>query len=116
MATVSIDGDTLDISVEGLDKLWTLKSRLSIPLAHVRGATADPGIVGEPKGWRGPGTHLPSVIVAGNKEPGTASGVGSPAVVPGFGLPFCGWLPQRRAPKWPTAQWPATHTVDTSLP
>jgi hypothetical protein len=65
MATVSIDGDTLDISVEGLDTLWTLKCHLSIPLAHVRGATADAGIVGEPKGWRGPGTHLPGVLVAG---------------------------------------------------
>ncbi len=31
----------------------------------VRGATADPGIARHPKRWRGPGTHLPRVIVAG---------------------------------------------------
>lgn len=65
MATISINGRELTIDVEGLDKLWTLKSRLTIPLAHVRGATADPSITTEPKGWRGPGTHLPGVIVAG---------------------------------------------------
>ncbi|MFJ9622555.1 hypothetical protein [Streptomyces sp. NPDC101181] len=51
--------------MEGLDKFWALKSRLTIPLAHVRGATMDPGILGEPKGIRAPGTHVPGVITAG---------------------------------------------------
>jgi hypothetical protein len=65
MATISIDGSDLTVDVHGLDKLWALKSRLTIPLAHIRGATVDPGIVGKSKGWRGPGTHVPGVIVAG---------------------------------------------------
>lgn len=65
MAKISIDGSDLTIAVEGLDRLWTFKSRLTIPMAHVRGATADPTIAGDPKGWRGPGTHLPGVVVAG---------------------------------------------------
>jgi hypothetical protein len=65
MAQVSIDGDTLIVEIEGLDKLWALKSRLAIPLANVRGATADPGIVKEPKGVRAPGAHVPRVITAG---------------------------------------------------
>jgi hypothetical protein len=65
MAQVSIDGSDLIIDVQGLDKIWSLKSRLVIPLAHVRGATADPSITSERKGWRGPGTELPGVIVAG---------------------------------------------------
>jgi hypothetical protein len=66
MARVSIAGDELIVDVEGLDKLWALKSRLTVPLANVRGATADPGIVREPKGLRVPGTHVPGVIVAGS--------------------------------------------------
>ena len=66
MARVSIAGDDLIVDVEGLDKLWALTSRLTIPLANVRGATADPGIVREPKGVRAPGTHVPGVIVAGS--------------------------------------------------
>ncbi|WP_405020225.1 hypothetical protein OHV05_28485 [Kitasatospora sp. NBC_00070] len=65
MARVSVTGDTLTVEVEGLDRLWAVKSRIEIPLSNVRGATADPGIVREPKGVRAPGTHLPGVIVAG---------------------------------------------------
>jgi len=65
MATISIDRNHLTVEVHGADKLWALKSRLTIPLKHVRGATADPGMAREPKGFRGPVTHLPGVIVAG---------------------------------------------------
>ncbi|MGR6916701.1 hypothetical protein ACU635_20880 [[Actinomadura] parvosata] len=65
MAQISIDGENLVVEIEGLDKLWALKSRLVIPLANVRGATADPGIVKEPKGLRAPGAHVPGVITAG---------------------------------------------------
>src|SRR4051812_50149807 len=65
MALVTIDGDDLVVVIEGLDKLWALKSSLTIPLANVRGATADPGIAADPKGIRAPGAHLPGVITAG---------------------------------------------------
>ncbi|MBW4718046.1 hypothetical protein [Saccharothrix obliqua] len=65
MARIDIDGGDLVVTIEGMDKLWALKSRLSIPLTNVRGATIDPGAVKEPKGIRAPGAHLPGVIVAG---------------------------------------------------
>ncbi|WP_457034388.1 hypothetical protein [Kitasatospora sp. P5_F3] len=65
MANVRIDGDTLIVEIQGLDKLWALKSRLIIPLANVRGATADPGISRQAKGFRAPGTHFPGLITAG---------------------------------------------------
>lgn len=65
MAAVSIEGGDLTVEVRGTDRLWALTSRLTIPLQHVRGATVDPGITAEPKGWRGLGTHVPGVIVAG---------------------------------------------------
>ncbi|ARF81547.1 hypothetical protein ACIG0C_24300 [Kitasatospora aureofaciens] len=64
MAHVSVDGGNLIVEIEGLDKLWALKSRLTIPLAHVRGATEDPGIAKEPKGLRAPGTRVPGVVTA----------------------------------------------------
>lgn len=66
MARVHIDGDNLVVSIEGLDKIWAMKSRLTIPLRCVRGATADPGMVREPKGLRTPGTHVPGLITAGS--------------------------------------------------
>jgi hypothetical protein len=65
MATVTVEGTDLVISVKGMDRLWALKSQLTIPIAHVRGITADPGIVHEPKGRRWPGAHIPRVVVAG---------------------------------------------------
>ncbi|MFJ8795710.1 hypothetical protein [Streptomyces sp. NPDC102462] len=65
MALIRIDGDNLVVVIEGLDKLWSFKSSLTIPLANVRGATADPGIAADPKGIRAPGSHVPGVITAG---------------------------------------------------
>ncbi|WP_102144781.1 hypothetical protein [Mycobacterium hubeiense] len=66
MAEVTVDGDRLVVRIQGLNKLWALKSRMRIPLSHVRGATADPGIAKERKGIRAPGIHLPRVITAGS--------------------------------------------------
>ena len=65
MSKIHVEGDELIVEIEGLDKLWALKSRLVIPLANVRGATADPGILKESKGLRTPGAHVPGVITAG---------------------------------------------------
>ena len=52
--------------VEGWDKLWALKSRLEIPLAHIKGAKYDENAA---KGWwhgvRLGGADLPGVITAG---------------------------------------------------
>lgn len=65
MARISLDGSDLVVDVEGMDKLWALRSRLTIPLAHVRGATADPGIVSDGQGVKLGGARIPGVIVAG---------------------------------------------------
>jgi hypothetical protein len=65
MATVTIEDGHLVVEVQGLDKLWAFKSHLNIPLANVRGATHDPGIARDHRGWRGPGTYVPGVISAG---------------------------------------------------
>lgn len=65
MAHLHVDGDALVVGIEGLDKLWALKSRLTIPQANIRGATADLGMIKSPKGIRAPGTHIPGVITAG---------------------------------------------------
>ncbi|MBL7257677.1 hypothetical protein [Paractinoplanes lichenicola] len=66
MADVRIDGADLIVELSGLDKLWALKSSLTIPLANVRGATLDPGITREFKGVKTAGTHVPGVITAGS--------------------------------------------------
>lgn len=61
MNTVTISGDALIVEPKGLDKLWSFTAKLEIPLAHVRGATIDPGIThGFDKGIRAPGLGLPN--------------------------------------------------------
>ena len=42
--TVTITDTTLSVEPHGLDKMWSYTSRLEFPLAHVRGATHDPGL------------------------------------------------------------------------
>lgn len=60
---VSITGDRLVIEPLGLNRVWSFTRRLVFPLTHVRGATFDPGMRDEPKGWRGPGLGLPGKLV-----------------------------------------------------
>jgi len=59
---VTITGDRLVVEPVGIDKVWSFTRRLEIPLAHVRGATHDPGMRDEPKGWRGPGLRIPGKL------------------------------------------------------
>lgn len=59
---VSIRGGELVVEPLGLDKLWSFTARLRIPLVHVRGATHDPGMRRESKGWRGPGLRVGSKL------------------------------------------------------
>lgn len=42
MARVTVSGSNLVVTIEGIRKLGALKSELTIPLANVRGAVADP--------------------------------------------------------------------------
>lgn len=60
--TVSVTENTLVVEPRGLDKIWSFRQRLEIPLEHVKGATFDPGMKEEPKGWRGPGLRIPGKL------------------------------------------------------
>ncbi|HXE05419.1 MAG TPA: hypothetical protein VN579_05480 [Bryobacteraceae bacterium] len=66
MVDLNVADGKLVIRVEGLDKLWALKSCLEIPLEHVAGVLADPEAA---RGWwhgiKMPGTNIPGVITAG---------------------------------------------------
>jgi hypothetical protein len=66
MARIELSTDTLTVHVTGADRIFALKSELTIPLAHVLGAAKDEE---EAHGWyhgvRAPGTNIPGVITAG---------------------------------------------------
>ncbi len=66
MVDVQIENDLVVFSVEGLDKLWALRSRLEIPLAHITQIEHNPEAVG--RWWHGikvMGTELPGLFAAG---------------------------------------------------
>jgi hypothetical protein len=66
MVDITVNGDRITFEVEGWDKLWALKSRLEIPIAHVKGARVDEEAA---KGWwhgvRLGASDLPGLITAG---------------------------------------------------
>jgi hypothetical protein len=64
MTAVTIDGETIRVSLEGMDKIWALKRELEIPLAHVRAAAVAPAGI-KPWGIRAPGTSIPGRYRAG---------------------------------------------------
>jgi hypothetical protein len=66
MVEIAVDGDKAVFEVEGLDKMWALRSRLEIPLAHIKGVRADPEAArGWYHGWRLLGTNMPGILTAG---------------------------------------------------
>ena len=65
MTEVSIAEKKLIVEMKGWDKLWALKSRLEIPLEHIKAVRVDAEIATHVKGLRTLGTHVPGVITAG---------------------------------------------------
>ena len=66
MVDLSISQNTLTLHVRGADKLWSFKSSLEIPLAHIAGVRLDPAAAHAwYHGIKMPGTNLPGVITAG---------------------------------------------------
>ena len=66
MIAVSIEADKAIFEVQGWDQLWSLRSCLEIPLAHINGAHVEPE---PPMGWfqgvKFGGTDLPNIFRAG---------------------------------------------------
>jgi hypothetical protein len=58
--------DRLALEVKGWHKLWALKSRLEIPLEHIKGVHADPHpAMGWFQGMKLAGTDIPHIFRAG---------------------------------------------------
>jgi hypothetical protein len=60
LTTLKIEKGNLLITVEGFDKIWALKSHLTIPLAHISNASYQPETA---EGWwhgiKLPGSNIP---------------------------------------------------------
>ena len=66
MVTISKEENNFHFNVEGLHKLWALKSQITIPIQIVVRAYQNSGeLSGWWKGIKMPGTHVPGIITAG---------------------------------------------------
>lgn len=66
MIEVRVEGDRVVFEVEGLDKLWSLRSRLDIPLAHITQVDVNADQVGRWwHGWKLWGADVPGLFAAG---------------------------------------------------
>jgi hypothetical protein len=66
MVTVSIEGDHAVFAVEASHKLWAVKSRIEVPLAHIKKVYADPEpAMGWFDGLKVTGADLPHIFRAG---------------------------------------------------
>ena len=66
MVNVSVDGARAIFSVEGMHKLWAMRSQVDIPLAHITGAEVNHDQVGN--WWHGfklIGTDMPGLFAMG---------------------------------------------------
>src|SRR5215471_4899182 len=66
MVNVTVLADRVVFEVEGLDRLWALRSRVEIPVTHITGAEFDPTQVGKWwHGWKVLGADMPGLFAAG---------------------------------------------------
>jgi hypothetical protein len=66
MVSIEIAGENAVFEVIGWDKLWSLRSRLEIPLSHIKQAYVDPApAMGWFDGMKVAGTALPHIFRAG---------------------------------------------------
>jgi hypothetical protein len=66
MIEVSVDDDKAVFEVQGWDRLWSLRSRLEIPLSHINGAHIDPEpAMGWFQGLKLSGSDFPNLFRAG---------------------------------------------------
>lgn len=66
MVTISISDGRIHFDVEGIDRMWALRSQLEFPLSHIRSVRVDPEAA---KGWwhgiRLWGSNIPGILTAG---------------------------------------------------
>ncbi|HKR08308.1 MAG TPA: hypothetical protein VJS39_03885 [Gemmatimonadaceae bacterium] len=66
MVTIGISGKRIRFEVEGIDKMWALRSLLEFPLSHIRGVSVDREAA---RGWwhgiKLWGSNIPGILTAG---------------------------------------------------
>jgi hypothetical protein len=88
MATIRITDTDLVIEMHGMDKFWSLRSQVTIPLVHIRKVEVRPkdAHVSNMKGALRVGSYVPGYVLAGYYYMTAAGGVGPNAAAVFDGL------------------------------
>ena len=66
MVVINVGGGRIRFQVEGIDKMWALRSLLEFPLSHIRTVSVDPAAA---RGWwhgvKLWGSNIPGILTAG---------------------------------------------------
>lgn len=66
MVTIITAADRIRFEVEGIDKMWALRSSLEFPVSHIRGVRVDPeAATGWWHGIKLWGSSIPGILTAG---------------------------------------------------
>jgi hypothetical protein len=65
MTAVNIADDQLTVDLQGIDRFWALRRRISVPLRHVRSIARTPYRTWRPAGFRLLGAELPGLLRVG---------------------------------------------------
>ena len=66
MVNISIKGDRIHLDVEGIDKMWAVRSHLEFPLSHILAVRVDTEAArGWWHGFRLMGSNIPGILTAG---------------------------------------------------
>ena len=66
MVTIIIADDRIQFEVEGIDKMWALRSHLEFPVSHIKSVRVDPEAAAG--WWHGVklwGSNIPGILTAG---------------------------------------------------
>ena len=66
MVNIIIADDRIHFEVEGIDKMWALRSNLEFPVSHIQSVRVDPGAASG--WWHGVklwGSSIPGILTAG---------------------------------------------------
>jgi hypothetical protein len=66
MTAVTVADDHLSVDLQGIDRFWALRRRISVPLSHVRRIARTPYRTWRPAGFRLLGAELPGFLRVGS--------------------------------------------------
>ena len=69
MARIELDEESITVRLQGLERLWALRTRVTADRSAVRAATASDDVMTQVRGLRAPGLGLPGLRIGTWRSP-----------------------------------------------